>query len=48
MIKKTITYEDFDGQTRTEDFYFNLFFSFANILAPFHCAPNGFEKTYPI
>ena len=24
MIKKTITYEDFDGQTRTEDFYFNL------------------------
>lgn len=24
MIKKTITYEDFDGNTRTEDFYFNL------------------------
>lgn len=24
MIKKTITYEDFDGNERTEDFYFNL------------------------
>lgn len=24
MIKKTVTYEDFDGKTRTEDFYFNL------------------------
>lgn len=24
MIKKTQTYVDFDGQTRTEDFYFNL------------------------
>jgi hypothetical protein len=24
MIKKTITYEDYDGVTRTEDFYFNL------------------------
>ncbi len=24
MYKKTITYEDFLGQTRTEDFYFNL------------------------
>lgn len=24
MLKKTHTYEDFDGQTRTEDFYFNL------------------------
>lgn len=24
MVKKTITYEDFDGNTRTEDFYFNL------------------------
>ena len=24
MLKKTITYEDFDGQSRTEDFYFNL------------------------
>ena len=24
MIKKTITYVDFDGVTRTEDFYFNL------------------------
>lgn len=24
MLKKTITYEDYDGQTRTEDFYFNL------------------------
>ena len=24
MLKKTITYEDFDGNTRTEDFYFNL------------------------
>lgn len=24
MIKKTVTYEDFDGHTRTEDFFFNL------------------------
>lgn len=24
MLKKTITYTDFNGQTRTEDFYFNL------------------------
>lgn len=24
MLKKTVTYEDFDGNTRTEDLYFNL------------------------
>ena len=24
MIKKTVTYTDFNGTTRTEDFYFNL------------------------
>lgn len=24
MLKRTITYEDFDGNTITEDFYFNL------------------------
>lgn len=24
MIKKTLTYTDFDGNERTEDFYFNL------------------------
>lgn len=24
MLKKTITYEDWNGRTRTEDFYFNL------------------------
>lgn len=24
MLKKTITYEDFNGESRTEDFYFNL------------------------
>ncbi len=24
MLKKTITFEDFNGVTRTEDFYFNL------------------------
>lgn len=24
MIKKTITYEDYEGNQRTEDFYFNL------------------------
>lgn len=24
MIKKTVTYEDFNGLKRTEDFYFNL------------------------
>lgn len=24
MIKETVTYKDFNGNTRTEDFYFNL------------------------
>ena len=24
MLKKTVTYTDFDGRERTEDFYFNL------------------------
>lgn len=24
MLKKTVTYTDYDGETRTEDFYFNL------------------------
>ena len=24
MLKKTITYEDFEGNTKTRDFYFNL------------------------
>lgn len=24
MLKKTITYKDYDGNARTEDFYFNL------------------------
>ena len=24
MLKKTITYTDYDGNVRTEDFYFNL------------------------
>ncbi|MBO7452210.1 MAG: hypothetical protein J6U54_17930 [Clostridiales bacterium] len=24
MVKKTLTYKDFDGNERTEDFYFNL------------------------
>lgn len=24
MVKKTITYKDYDGESRTEDFYFNL------------------------
>lgn len=24
MRKETVTYEDFDGESRTEDFYFNL------------------------
>lgn len=24
MLKKTVTYEDYDGNTRTEDLYFNL------------------------
>lgn len=24
MLKKTITFEDYNGQTRTEDYYFNL------------------------
>ena len=24
MLKKTLTYEDFNGNQRTEDYYFNL------------------------
>ena len=24
MLKKTLTFEDYNGETRTEDFYFNL------------------------
>lgn len=24
MLKKTFTYEDFNGETKTEDFYFNI------------------------
>ena len=24
MLKKTITYTDYDGNERTEDFYFNI------------------------
>lgn len=24
MVKKTVTYDDFNGQSRTEDFYFNF------------------------
>ena len=42
MLKKTITYVDYDGQTRTEDFYFNLTKA---ELTEMNCATNGgFEK----
>lgn len=41
MIKKTITYEDFDGNKRTEDFYFHL--TKAELVDWNYSAPGGME-----
>jgi len=43
MLKKTITYVDYDGTTRTEDFYFNL--SKAELAEMEMTYNGGFEKT---
>lgn len=42
MLKKTITYTDYDGVERTEDFYFNL--SKAEIMEMDFSATGGMEK----
>lgn len=43
MIKKTITYEDFDGDKRTKDFYFHMNqVEFAKLNSE---VPGGLEKT---
>lgn len=42
MLKKTITYTDYDGNERTEDFYFNL--SMAELTEMQATTEGGFEK----
>lgn len=42
MIKKTITYTDYNGDTRTEDFYFNL--TKAEIMEMEMSIPGGFGE----
>lgn len=42
MLKKTITYTDFEGQERTEDFYFNL--SEAEIVEREYSIEGGLSK----
>lgn len=42
MIKKTITYTDYDGNSRTEDFYFNL--SKPELMEMDFSASGGMEK----
>lgn len=42
MLKKTITYEDYDGNTRTEDLYFYL--SKAELTEMELSTPGGFTK----
>lgn len=42
MIKKTLTYTDYDGNERTEDFYFNL--SKAELMEMDFSATGGMEK----
>lgn len=42
MYKKTITYEDYNGTTRTEDFYFNL--SKAELLELELSTEGGYEQ----
>lgn len=43
MLKKTITYVDYDGNSRTEDFYFNL--SKAEVSEMELSMTGGIEKT---
>jgi hypothetical protein len=43
MIKKTITYTDYDGNERTEDFYFNL--SRAELIDMNFSTEGGLDKT---
>lgn len=43
MIKKTITYKDYEGNTRTEDHYFNL--SRAEMIELEYSFKGGFTKT---
>lgn len=42
MLKKTITYTDYDGNQRTEDFYFNL--TKAELTNMFNSVSGGLEK----
>lgn len=42
MLKKTITYTDYDGNSRTEDFWFNL--SKAEIIRLEYSESGGMEK----
>ena len=42
MLKKTITYTDFDGNERTEDFYFNL--TKAELTNMFNSVSGGLEN----
>ena len=42
MLKKTITYEDYDGNTRTEDLYF--FISKSELMDMEFATPGGFAK----
>ena len=42
MLKKTITWSDFDGNERTEDFYFNL--TKAELTNMFNSVNGGLEK----
>lgn len=42
MIKKTITYTDYDGNERTEDFYFNL--SKAELMEMEYSTEGGMER----
>ena len=43
MLKKTITYTDYDGNERTEDFYFNL--SKAEVTAMEWSTEGGIQKS---
>lgn len=42
MLKKTISYVDYDGNTRTEDFYFNL--TKAEITSMYASVSGGLDK----
>lgn len=43
MLKKTITYTDYDGNERTEDFFFHL--TKAELVELAHSEQGGLEKT---